>query len=77
MREGDDFVAVVGCACRRASINRPPTPNQEEDEDEERKEVPLSEIINLKVLTVPIAPAEIVQEICGRVSASVLFLAWD
>ncbi|XP_047054913.1 transcription and mRNA export factor ENY2-like [Lolium rigidum] len=34
----------------RASINRPPTPNQEEDEDEERKEVPLSEIINLKLV---------------------------
>uniref|UniRef100_A0ACD5WNG2 Uncharacterized protein n=1 Tax=Avena sativa TaxID=4498 RepID=A0ACD5WNG2_AVESA len=33
----------------RASINRPPTPNQEEDE-EERKEVPLSEIINLKLV---------------------------
>ncbi|CAM0884375.1 unnamed protein product [Alopecurus aequalis] len=34
----------------RASINRPPTPNQEEEEDEERKEVPLSEIINLKLV---------------------------
>jgi hypothetical protein len=48
MRRGgeSDFVGL----CRRASINRPPTPNQEGEEDEERKEVPLSEIINLKVL---------------------------
>jgi hypothetical protein len=34
-------------SCRRASINRPPTPSADEDRD---KEPSLEEVINIKVL---------------------------